>query len=426
MLNSEGAATLQMSANKGIAMKQVFPLQTDTTLDSIRSAINAAPSTTSAPFSDELIALGDDLSKRLFSLTNVTEIPDVVSLAFFLRSASLQKLKQEWMSSIPRNCSAMPRGRVFHIAPANVEVMFVYSWVVSMLCGNANIVRIPSKPSMVIDVLCQALRESLGSFPEVARSQYGISYEANNTITQALSNIAHVRVIWGGDSTVTSIRSVDSHAGLRDIVFPNRFSWAAMKASHILALTPDKRHDLAVRFFKDAYLFDQRACSSPQIVVFVGEENECMSAHVTFMEEVQRVVEEQTYSTDTAHNIEKLSSAAVIAAYDSQAVLDRRSPEVMSIATSYSEHIRQSMCGGGFFVVLYLRSLDDLATMTQSQDQTLSHAGFTESELSSAIKAICGRGFDRIVPCGQALQFEPIWDGMNLMNELTRTVRFIA
>lgn len=407
-------------------MKQVFPLHTDTTLDGIRTAIEASPATTFPPFSDELIALGDDISKKLFSLPNVTEIPDVASLAFFLRAASLLKLKREWLASIPRNCTAMPRGRVFHIAPANVEVMFVYSWVVSMLCGNANIVRIPSKPSAVIDVLCRSLRESLGSFPSIAHSQYGISYEADNAITQSLSKSAHVRVIWGGDSTVSSIRSIESHASLRDIVFPNRFSWAAIKASFLLSLSPDERHNLAVRFFKDSYLFDQRACSSPQILVFVGKESECASAHSTFMDDLQKVVEEQGYATDTAHNIEKLSSAALIAAHDTGVVLNRRSPEVMSIATTYSEQLRRSTCGGGFFVVLYLRSLDALADMAEAQDQTLSHAGFSEAELSSAIRAICGRGFDRIVPCGQALQFEPIWDGMNLMNELTRTVRFIV
>lgn len=407
-------------------MKQVFPLQMDTTLDATRATIAATPVTTSAPFSEELIALGDDLSKRLFSLPNVVEIPDVASLAFFLRESSLRKLKQEWMATIPRDCAAMPRGRAFHIAPANVEVMFVYSWVVSMLCGNANVVRIPSKPSIVIEVLCKALRQSLNSFPEISRSQYGLTYEANNDITQGLSQIANVRIIWGGDSTVQSIRSVGSHAGLRDVVFPNRFSWAALKASFILSLSPEKLHDIATRFFKDAYLFDQRACSSPQIVVFVGTWNECAAAHATFMEQVQRVIEEQGYSTDTSHNIEKLSCAGVIGAHNAQAVLDQRSPELMSIATTYSSHIRSSTCGGGFFVVLYLRSLEALSEMAQAQDQTLSHAGFTEPELSSAMNAICGRGFDRIVPCGQALRFEPIWDGMNLMNELTRTIRFIT
>ncbi len=407
-------------------MKLVFPLQADTTLDTIRAEISATPTTTSTPFSDNLIALGDQLSERLFASPNVTAIPDVAALAFFLRASSLRKIKQEWMASIARNCKAMPRGRVFHIAPSNVEVMFVYSWVISMLCGNANIVRIPSRPSMVIDLLCRCMRESLSNFPEIAISQHGVTYEVDNATTQSFSDIANVRVIWGGDDTVKNIRSAESPARLRDIVFPNRFSWAAIKASFVHSLSRDQQHELAVRFFYDAYLFDQRACSSPQVIVFVGEENECAAAHSLFMDELQKVVQEKAYSTDTAHSLEKLTYAALIAAQDAQAMLHRRSPEVMSLSTTYSENIRSFACGGGFFVTLYVRSLEALADMAQAQDQTLSHAGFSEEELSSALAAICGRGFDRLVPCGQALQFEPIWDGMNLMTELTRTVRFVV
>jgi hypothetical protein len=404
-------------------MKQVFPQNRDVAFETIREAISSSPVTTAAPFSDAAIALCEAISRKLFALPNAQEMSEVYSLAFFLREGSLRKLKQEWLASVPGNCNAMPRGRVFHIAPANVEVMFVYSWVISMLCGNANIVRIPSKPSRIIDILCESMSEVLKDFPEIAATQFGVSYEADNVITKALSEISQVRIIWGGDETVKSIRSVEAPAGLRDVVFPNRFSWAAVKADSLLQMSEEQRGELATRFFNDSYLFDQRACSSPQIFVFVGADAESAKAHALFMGDLQKIVEARKYTTDASHAIEKLSAAALIAARDFGAVLDNRSPELMNIAATYSEHVRTATCGGGFFVVLYLPTLDAIASMATARDQTLSHAGFTESELSTALTEIRGRGFDRIVPFGQALQFEPIWDGMNLMNELTRIVR---
>jgi hypothetical protein len=407
-------------------MKQVFPHLQDTDLETFRKTIVESPSTTSAPFADELIALSDRISKMLFDSPLATEIPDVSSLAFFLRASSLKKLRQEWLASFPANCLPMPRGRVFHIAPANVEVMFVYSWVISMLCGNANIVRIPSRPSETIDLLCRCMRDALATAPEIARGQVGVTYEAQNAITQDISKLSNVRVIWGGDETVKSIRALESPAGLRDVVFPNRFSWSAIKASFVQSLSKEHRSELATKFFNDAYLFDQRACSSPQIVVFVGDPALCESAHSQFFSELDDVVRARGYTTDPSQVMEKLGAAALIATKSKTSTLNRTSPELMSIACSYNSDIRMHTCGGGFFAVVYVRSLEELGEMAASSDQTLTHAGFDAGEIKAALKAIQGRGFDRIVPIGQALQFEPIWDGMNLLNEFSRTVRCIV
>jgi hypothetical protein len=407
-------------------MKQVFPQLRDTTLETLRHVIIDSPSTTSLPFSDDVIALSDRISKMLFESPLATQIPDISSLAFFLRSSSLKKLRQEWLTSFPTNCVPMPRGRAFHIAPANVEVMFVYSWVTSMLCGNANVVRIPSRPSETIELLCHCMREALSAFPQIARGQFGVTYEAQSAITEELSKISNIRVIWGGDDTVQSIRALKAPAGLRDVVFPNRFSWSALKASFVYSLSHEERSNLAERFFNDTYLFDQRACSSPQILLFVGDRAACEAAHSQFLADLQEVVRARGYTSDPSQIIEKLGAAALIATTSAGAVLQRISPELMSITCSYSADIRASTCGGGFFAVVYAHSLEDLGPMASSRDQTLTHAGFDQHELSAALSAIRGRGFDRIVPLGQALQFEPIWDGMNLLNEFSRTVRCIV
>ena len=39
------------------------------------------------------------------------------------------------------NYLLLSRGVVFHIAPKNVDTIFVYSFVLSLLCANKNIIR---------------------------------------------------------------------------------------------------------------------------------------------------------------------------------------------------------------------------------------------------------------------------------------------
>ena len=55
-----------------------------------------------------------------------------------------------------------PRGLVFHVPPANVDTIFVYSWALSALAGNPNVVRISSRSAGAADACSTTLNETLG------------------------------------------------------------------------------------------------------------------------------------------------------------------------------------------------------------------------------------------------------------------------
>jgi hypothetical protein len=56
------------------------------------------------------------------------------------------------------------------------------------------------------------------------------------------------------------------------------------------------------------------------------------------------------------------------------------------------------------------------------KDQTITAFGWHSQELREFVRAILGRGVDRVVPIGQALQFNRYWDGYDLFTEFTRTI----
>jgi hypothetical protein len=49
-------------------------------------------------------------------------------------------------------------------------------------------------------------------------------------------------------------------------------------------------------------------------------------------------------------------------------------------------------------------------------------SGFDGAEVAGFVRAVNGRGIDRIVPFGEALTFGRFWDGYDLLAELTRRV----
>ena len=56
-----------------------------------------------------------------------------------------------------------------------------------------------------------------------------------------------------------------------------------------------------------------------------------------------------------------------------------------------------------------------------SDDQTLTHCGFSSDELRSEL-IDSGSCVDRVVPVGQALNIGVIWDGVNLLSRLSRII----
>ena len=54
--------------------------------------------------------------------------------------------------------------------------------------------------------------------------------------------------------------------------------------------------------------------------------------------------------------------------------------------------------------------------------QTVCYSGFTKNEIREFILEIPLAGIDRIVPFGQALNFDTIWDGFDLKRVFMREI----
>ena len=88
-----------------------------------------------APFSGKISEFTSALSDTLLRSGDTKRYPELVALGFWLRKSNINKMQQQVAGSWRK-----PLGLVVHYTPANVDTMFVYSWVCSLLMGNRNIV----------------------------------------------------------------------------------------------------------------------------------------------------------------------------------------------------------------------------------------------------------------------------------------------
>jgi hypothetical protein len=374
--------------------------------------------------SDDRLAVGDPrvvdflakVARKLLAPAVARRHPELGSLGFFLRPAELTRA----ISRMERpDALIFPRGNVFHVPPANVDTIFVYSWALSALAGNHNVVRISERSATAADTILGVLNEVLAdSDPVIGRTQRMITYGRDDAVTGALSKWADVRVIWGGDSAVEAIRKHPLRPSARDLTFPDRTSWAALSADGWRAADDAQRRAAVLGFTNDAYWFDQAACSSPRTVFLVGSETG--DVREQFIELLIEVAGQRGWDVDAAMAVEKRVNAYQMAATGAISSMEFPANSVTSMSLVTVPDAPRRWIGAGAFPFAEVGSLLDLVPAMNRQDQTFSHFGFTIDQLREFAVALGGRGVDRIVPFGQALTFGALWDGYDLPREFTR------
>jgi hypothetical protein len=346
-------------------------------------------------------------------------MPDLVALGYWLRKAHIQELKDEWESE-NRNKVIKPRGTVFHIAPSNVDTIFVYSWMLALLAGNHNIIRISTKQqgneilAAIIDELANPL------FRNISKMTIICTYEHDERINEMLSAVCHTRVIWGGDATIQSIRKTPLAPMSNELAFPDRFSLAVISATSVLSLDDRSLDRLAGQFYNDAFWFDQMACSSPRLVVWSGQHVE--EAKSRFWSVFDEKVNEKQYELTGATQVLKYTTSLWLAA-DAQVKSAKSGKYFTRVDFDvFPALVRERHCGGGFFYEYEVDSLSQLSQVIVDKDQTIAYFGYDKNEIKMLIDEIATRGIDRVVPIGQALNFDGVWDGQNFLKSFTREV----
>lgn len=385
------------------------PLQSD-----FESVFAARPF---APFCDEVMTFLRGFSATLLQDKAAREYPDVVSFAFWCRTGALRAMKEGYSDLQLR----LGRGVLFHIAPSNVPVNFAYSLAAGLLAGNANIVRVPSRDFPQVKIICSTLQQLLEKkeFIHLRDHIVLIRYEKSDEVTDFFSAHCDVRVIWGGDQTVTDIRRSPLPARSFDLTFADRYSFCVINADAYLGDAAPAR--IAEDFYNDTYLFDQNACTAPHLVVWLGTADNVMKAQALFWGSLHLVVAEK-YELQPVSAVDKLSDAYRFAASNKGCRICKMEDNLiirieLDQLKQGLEEVR-STCG--YFYEFVAKSLDDIVPLVNRKFQTLAYYGIEFSAFKSFIEEKHLTGIDRIVPIGRTLDFSLVWDGYDLISMLSR------
>lgn len=375
------------------------------------------------PFSAPAMAVLGELSRRILAAPDLARRPETAALAFWLRPANLAALAKD-VPPAPPQAIRVPAGLALHIAPANVDSMFVYSWAFSLLAGNRNLLRLSRRRGEMAERLLTVIPQALEVAPEIAAGTAFIEFDHDDSITAAASARCDLRIIWGGNATVAAVRAVPLSPHANEIVFADRLSLALLSAPVVLALSEADLTALAGRMFNDIYSFDQMACSSARLLVWQGGVTETDAAEDRLSAAMHAECSRRRYQMEPATALAKYGLAC-------RASMDLPVRKVRAMTTDWmvidlGEGIpgtaHMETCGGGLLYRCRVNSLSQIVPAVSRNMQTLTYFGIAQEQLESLANELMGRGIDRMVPIGEALAFAPIWDGYNLLADMGRLV----
>lgn len=367
------------------------------------------------PFDQEMLAFLNDVSRAV--LAGKPEYPDVVTFAFWIRKASTLRMKARY--SQEDGNIRLGRGTAFHIAPSNVPVNYAYSLAAGLLTGNANIVRLSSKRFPQAEMINETISRVLETYPALKPYICLVRYERDRAVNDLLSRLSDTRIVWGGDATIEELRKSPLAPRAGEITFADRCSLAVIDSAWYLEKADCRR--TAQDFYNDTFLTDQNACTSPRIVVWLG--NRQAEAKAVFWAALHELVSSK-YVFQPVQGVDKLVKSCLLAAERAGIHVQPR-PDNLIVRAAVPELTRallEHTGSSGYFLEYDCKSILELRELCgDPRCQTIAYLG--DKDMLAPLLRTGIRGIDRVVPVGKTMDFDLIWDGYNLYERLTRTIR---
>lgn len=374
------------------------------------------------PFSPLTLQFCQDFAHQLQHHPIASEDPAWATFSFWLRPRKLESYKK--LLSFPEN--RLGRGLTFHIAPANMPTIFLYSLFISLLAGNSNIVRLSPRLLPKVQPVCEILADLLdtSTYRSIKKQNAVLTYGHDRKITDWLSKKCNNRIIWGGDKTILEIRKSPLPPMSIDIPFADRYSFAILDSEYVTDCSEDELKNAIHHFYLDTYEVDQNACSSPRLLLWLEKkDNSFASAQQRWWQTL--TIEIQKYDLADIKVSRKYAEAWKFAMHIPEISDFSYASNRLYVYTldSLPQDFTQLSGSFGQFFQYPIRKVEDIIPYVTSKVQTITTLNIDIQALRTQLIQAGVTGGDRIVPFGQAMDMDIIWDGRNLLDTLTRIIR---
>lgn len=353
-------------------------------------------------FSDEVLDVLSELGA--FLREHGRELPNIIAVGFWLRKQHLLMLKSQYPSLHGRGIS-------LHFAPGNVDTLFFYSAIISVVTGNLTMVRVSHQNHQAAAPLLAMLNEFVNCHQlgkKLAERLVIFTYEKSSEISALLSKFADVRVIWGGNEAVTAITKLPVKNGAIDCSFPDRYSISILTLSDVSEINA-----AATAFAADVTPFFQQACASPKVVYWVNTAQELQKV---FWQQVSALITKAKLTLSAGDSLRRylfLQQASLLTDNNCAIGFNDNTLTVIE-GDDFNGELLTAHPGLFIFLSHNVLSLEPINLL--SHCQTIGVFDLS-CNVQNEIEKQTKWPHRQIVKLGRALEFTPVWDGIDLIKQ---------
>ncbi len=374
----------------------------------------------------EIIEFLDQLGKKLISRDYAT-VPGIAFLASWLTKKNLQRLLENQLGNqalaldqfLPLSgfqVRAAPAGLATHWIAGNVPTLGFFSWALSAMCKNANLIRVSSGSVGVFSVLLKIFQD-FEQHP-IVKSTAWVTFPSDRLeLNKQLSTVSDLRVVWGGADAVAAVTALPRMDHATDVVFGPKYSFCVMDRDAIK--NQDKLPTLVRALARDLAAFDQQACSSPHVVFVEGSFQEVQPLCDLLQVELKRMADTRPFT-----QIEEANSAAILRArtdYGLSQDKDLKAPADLqyTILIDQKPDLPEGLQYRSVFVKA-VKSLDEALPWVTPKIQTIGVAILDAEKKRRFTESAALLGVSRLCEIGSMHNFDAYWDSMKVMDRMVR------
>ena len=312
----------------------------------------------------------------------------------------------EYDSSFDGYFTAQPLGMLLHVSPGNVFVGGADSLMYGFLSKNINLLKISSADPVFPLLFARSLKDT-DEKGFISNSFSILNFSGSDEeITSLMKQKCDGIVVIGGEEAVQSYRK-DLPLGTRLIEYGPKYSFSIITSAGFNESKPEEVYEKCAM---DVVMWEQRACSSPQ-VIYVEESiyNQFCSDFPEYLERINNEYPHGEITFDEKVEVLKARETARILEAEGKAIL-RCSPRSMkwTVICEKSPVFRVSPLNRTIFVKPYQSWADILAQLVNIKDYLQSVALLaTDHQMKLLSKALARLGVSRISSIGRISRGKP-------------------
>lgn len=386
---------------------------------------------------DDIIALLARLGKEIIKDPELGLMDGATYISLWLRADNLERLcdlnygdrhrADQFLGVWPgTEMRCQPRGTSCHWLPNNVPVMSFFSLMLAVLSKNSSILKVSEINRPVLTTVLEKLKgleiERQGRRVEgttIVRSVCMLSFDSSSAEDNVmLSKAADVKVAWGSGEAVRAVAALPQKETCDTIIFGPKYSLAVLDQAF---LAGKGLEDALKKLAQDTVLFDQTACSSPQVIVL---ERGAVSAR-ELAEALARGFEGLSPKLRRTQMPER-QCLEVINARGTYLLSEDRdlimSPDLgWTILLDKEEGLPEPVQGRCLFV-REVNDLNDVIVHITRKVQTIALCIHDRQKAMAFANGASAAGVDRFVMPGEMHDFTLPWDGLMPLNRMVRWV----